>query len=314
MLIREVDHKLGLSCKLSLTQEATSFRYLSKLESIFPAFLYMQEDKTYLRTYVSKKTPNINAISSFLPVLRAVEKSECYIIDERINHIGEMKIIDKLVSVNSVVISGIFVAAGALQFRFAFHDNYLDEISDLLSQYTKNQSTTKILDLGPAMGFIDSIKSISSMMPLTVVGYRVPISSDEDLPFETTDEKNLLIEVKSATDSYETFLGVVYSGQDLVGISDKGFTQISKEEHIYQAVLGNPTLFEIRKLSNERKIPRVALFVRVDGHHLAITAFIPSTMLDEYLAVLFSVARKNDPKNVIVTLCRSLNDNLWEQI
>ena len=79
-------------------------------------------------------------------------------------------------------------------------------------------------------------------------------------------------------------------------------------------MLGNSTLFEIRRLSNERKIPRVALFVRVDGHHLAITAFIPSTMLDEYLAVLFLVARKNDPKNVIVTLCRSLNDNLWEQI
>ncbi|MHB8396547.1 MAG: hypothetical protein ACYDAZ_04325 [Thermoplasmataceae archaeon] len=311
LLIRDIEKKLDMRGIVSVEQEGPLFEALKDSEISVPAFIFEQDEKRYLQAYF----PDGNSkYKKLLSDLSYQERHGFLAVQQRINNVRQMDLATEIFETPSMVMNNIYIFNGRVYFDFRFHRNYVEKVSDTLSSFMENYESTRLWYMGPTRGVSETIEKVNEIMPLSVIRYRVPSDPLSDVNYSMIVRYGLIGEIENKKVVNGGFQTLIYSTRGLSIDESKGLSKISEEDQVYGTVLFNRFLLEIRKKANSLFIPRVAYFVRALGNKIEVTTFLPSSAAEEYVRMLFAMARDTETKGVSVTSYYQYDSSLWNTL
>lgn len=306
--ISEIDKKLDMRLVLRLRQENELFNFTRGIDRTIPAFIFSSEDRTYLTAFFDRSISGLERSGS----LRSLnpEITEKYtVITSRINNVESMKIVNELLSGESVTLNRVDITRGFINVYTRFHSSMLDGVSETLSRYVTQNGDSRIEWLGPSPGIRWILELINREYPLSVITYTVPLSEGDLALSEGREGKKALLEVKSDVIRNSGFPCILYSTWDK-GIVHPTIHPVSQRDGIYEVDLKNSFLLEVADEANRKHIIRTKKFVRVLGERMEVTVFLPSIQRQEYYSILYAIARKENNRLTVKYLFDYVPDAL----
>lgn len=215
--------------------------------------------------------------------------------------------IDQVLAVKSVLPAGLYLTGNKIMACFRFHHSEIKSISEIANRIVKLKNHITVKDLGPDPGGIAAIEEMNLRINLAVVSY-----DTFSAPSDAGHVPNLIYDAK-----YSTFTGnetgslVLYdtsSSERSIG------SVISEEDGIYFTTISSPFFREVWAAANEMHIPRASIIVRPIPGGLRTFSFIPTTLVGEYLTVLFDAAEKFPERQFCLATVRAYDKTIWDWI
>ena len=310
MLVRDIDKKLDMRLVLKLRQNTDLFNALLDFKIKLPVFIYSKDEETWMSTYLPKKSNNPK-IGILLKRFNALELDDAFVIDGRINNVKDLSVIDRLMEVPSFIVNRADMNSGYLNIYARFHSMRLDEVSQILNEYTLDSENARIEWLGPSNGIMYIMDLINKEYRVSLITYLIPMNGEGD-PNLSSLKSDYLIEVANSLTKSGGFISVLYS-DSLLNANMQGITAVSENDGVYLFSLHNQYLSEVRKRSNEKHINRIRFFVKPFGDRYEVTVFIPSVNIYEYYSIVYDVARKYQ-NTVTVKNILPYSPEIWDFI
>ena len=258
MLVKDVDKKLDMRLVLRLRQNSELFNALLDLKVKMPVFIFPKNDEVWMATYFSKNIVN-SKIGILLKRFNAVELEDSFIIDSRINNVKDLAVIDKLMNIPSFIVNRSDMSSGYMNVYARFHSSHLEDVSNLLAEYTMDTENARVEWLGPSRGILQVMDLINQEYPVSLITYIIPMNGEES-PLRSLDSESIL-EVSNNLTKEGGFSSILYCDRPL---QEKiaGVYPISEEHGIYSMTLFNQYLKDVRDKSNEQHIMRIRFFLK----------------------------------------------------
>ncbi|MHB1492296.1 MAG: hypothetical protein ACYCR7_01190 [Thermoplasmataceae archaeon] len=309
MKISEIHTKLNRRCTIAIRQHSGIFGLLSRTEEVVPAYVFMEDDKTYLQMYFRKTAKPNTALSPILSRKDLVEKRSYYSISERINNIDGMKIISEVLETPSVALNNTYIFKDELYIDFRFHSSMLHEINDILARVIGKSSNFRIARFTGARSIRDRMQEMNLQEPISVVRYSVPLPEDNELIEYMADKHpDAVAEIESRALSDEGIKVLLYTENLL---DHEGVRTISRTDNIYETYVSEKSLVEGRKRGNEARIPRIAFFLTIEDGRLMDTTFVPAAEADEYISIMMSMFLDDHSPHPLFEYYSVLDDEAW---
>lgn len=309
MLVRDVDRKADMRLVLRLRERSDLFSETAGIEVKLPVFIFSRENTTWMSTYIPKNLKN-QKIELITRKFGAVDKEEYYVIDSRINNVKDLEVIDRLMDVPSFIINRSDMSGGFLNIYARFHSNFLEEISRLLSEYTRDTENSRISILGPSPGLMKVTENMDREYPLSIVRYRVPLEKGDSVVSRIMDEPGILCEVSNNRNRNGMTTTILYCDHPIDGKFD-GVETISREDGVYQMDVMNSFHNMVREAANRRHIMRSRYFIRPIGTNLELTVLLPTVSVQDYYSIVFDLARKTE-NNVVINYVIPFSREAWD--
>lgn len=196
MLIRDIDRKLDMRLVLRVRENTELFNAFQDFNSKLPVFIYHRDNETWMKTYIPNEKGNTK-IPILLKKFRDVELDEAYVIDGRINNLKDLEIINTLSAVPSFLINRSDIDSGFLNVYARFHSLKLDEVSEILSEYTMDRENARIGWLGPSMGISSIIGLINADYPISLITFQLPMEREDE--FLNSIKSDYILEASHAS-------------------------------------------------------------------------------------------------------------------
>ncbi|MHB8360875.1 MAG: hypothetical protein ACYDAO_02385 [Thermoplasmataceae archaeon] len=312
MLIKDIDKVLDMRIVLRLRQSTDLFKSTAKITKPMSVYIYLEDEKTMMTTYFRKADVS-NDSGLFLKKYNAIELEDAYAITSRINNQKDLFIIGELLNLPSVVINRSDMNSGFLNVYMRFHRTMAPEISKLLAKYTMDKDNSRVQWLGPSMGIINIINIINSQYPISVITYITSLDQ-ENLEFVRRFEGiEFLLEIKNVRTIDDGFGSILYTSEKTVIGRDDGIKIISEEDGVYEMILRNKILSEVRERANRAHISRLRYFVKIINEKAEVTVFLPTDQIYEYYSILFDLARETDT-DISLKYMLPYSTDIWDFI
>lgn len=310
MLIRDIDKKLDMRLILKLRENTDLFNTTSELATKIPAYVYRLDGSSWISTYFPKNSKS-NNLMLMLKKFGAIEKDSAYVIDSKINNVKDLTIINKLMELHSFVINRSDMSGGFLNVYARFHSNEMEEVSDLLAEYTSDRDNSRIAWLGPNPGIIWTNNLINSEYPISLVTFEMMAEDESPEILSLMKNQEIMAEMKSNESEPGKLNLILYS--EKVDLETGGAYAISKSDGIYNQNVQSRLLSIIKETANREHIMRLRHFVRSTGEKLKISVLLPTVSAYEYYSLLYEIARKKEHK-IIIRYLLPYSVDIWDII
>jgi hypothetical protein len=311
MRISDIDKKLDMRLVLKVRQNTELFNSTSNLDIKLPTYIYEEDGAIWISTYVPKNL-NSGNIGLLLNKFKAVEKENSYIIESRINNVKELPIIQKLMGLSSFLINRADMSGGFLNIYSGFHSSQMDDVSDLLAQYTADTENARVEWLGPSPGVMKLMDNINSEYPISLITFETNLEKDGHNLGAISNEPGVMAEFKSMQYGDQTHSAIVYADH-LITNSIPGLTPISADDYIYEFWIKNNFMSILRDKLNDSHILRLRYFAKIHEGKIQLSVFLPASSVYEYSSILYEFARKRDHELTIKYLL-PYTPAVWEFI
>lgn len=309
LLVKDIDKKLDMRLILRLRQNTDFFDATKDLGMTLPVYIYGRENKTWMNTFLPKNSRN-QKIDLLKMKFNGIELENSIAVETRINNVKDLDVINKISDIPSFVINRSDMNDGFLNVYGRFHSSQIEEVSNLLAEYTADSDNSRISWLGPSMGLVQITDMINSMYPLSLVCYRVSVEEDDSRYKELFSEPGIMAEVRNSLYREGKISVIVYSTHPL---EDKFpfLETISASDGIYRLEVANKFHNMVREIANERHLMRTRYFIKQAGDKLEMQVFLPSNSVYEYSSILYEMARKHQ-SDMIVTAVMPYSQEIWD--
>ena len=309
MLVKDIDKKLDMRVILRLRQNTELFNALLDLKAKLPVFIFPKKEEVWMATYFSKS--NINSkISLLLKRFNGIELEDSFIIESRINNVKDLAVINKLMNIPSFIVNRSDMGSGYLNVYARFHSNHLENVSNLLNEYTMDTENARVEWLGPSQGILHVMDLINLEYPVSLITYIIPMNG-QDLPLRSLDP-GCVLEVSNNMTKDGGFSSILYCDHPL---QEKiaGINPISEDQGLYSMTLFNQYLKDVRDKSNEQHIMRIRFFIKPQNDKYEVTVFLPTGSIYEYYSIIYNIARKHE-NSIIIKHILPYTQDVWEFI
>ena len=309
MLVKDIDKKLDMRVILRLRQNTELFNALLDLKAKLPVFIFPKNEEVWMATYFSKS--NINSkISMLLKRFNGIELEDSFIIESRINNVKDLAVINKLMNIPSFIVNRSDMGSGYLNVYARFHSNHLENVSNLLNEYTMDTENARVEWLGPSQGILHVMDLINHEYPVSLITYIIPMNG-QDFPLRSLDP-GCVLEVSNNMTKDGGFSSILYCDHPL---QEKiaGINPISEDQGLYSMTLFNQYLKDVRDKSNEQHIMRIRFFIKPQNDKYEVTVFLPTGSIYEYYSIIYNIARKHE-NSIIIKHILPYTQDVWEFI
>lgn len=275
MNIEDIDRKLDRICTLGLVYNDEIFSATKSVDSTIPVFMRNEDDKSYLTINFPRSFADGARNRQFLSKFKAKETGTHYVISERINHIEEWKILNKIMETPSVVVNRMNIKDGIFKINIRYSSHHSEAISDLLSQFVSN-GFGNIENMGLSKGILHELSVLNNIFELGMMGVTIKLTSDERKNFSFIGEN----------DFGETCNNLINEGKIkaldyAVEQTDSTQSKIVDPEHrIYQVQIFDPIIAKWRGDMNEFPVIRFRQFLRLRRDRLNILTIMPKNQIE----------------------------------
>ena len=304
--------KLDRRCVIAIRQHGGIFDIMSRLEDQVPAYVFSENDMTYLQLFFPKTGKQNPVLSPILSRKDLVEKRSYYSITERINNVEGMKVISRILEASSVASNNAYMLRNELFFDFRFHSSRLHEINDILSEVIGKNINFRIVRLAHSRSLRERMEEIHSHTPLAVVRYSVPIPRDNEIArYMEKNHPDVVAEMEGRSRSGNKIKALFYTSEP---VDMKGIEAISTEDHVYESHIFERTVSEGQRRGNEAGIPRIAFFLTLEKGRLLDTTFVPAAEADEYVGIMMKWLMVDHETHPLLEYYSELDEKVWEWI
>ncbi|MCL4328967.1 MAG: hypothetical protein M1151_07175 [Candidatus Thermoplasmatota archaeon] len=311
LLISEVDRKLDKMCVLALHQESPWFRMASRMEKPAPAYIFSESDKTMLQIDYPRDQLRKQDISAIMANPAGMEKRTYLTITERINNVKHFSIVSEIMDLPSVVATNSYLSGQELFVSFRFHRSVQDDLEVHLATLFGINGRARIAYMGKSPGIVSMLDRLNAETPISIVQVSLDLSSENTSDHPMLTAAGSGAEILGEADLRNSADGgartIIYSKQRL-GIP---FPTLSEEDFIYESRTNIATFMEGRRMGNEARIPRLAVFLRVLKDRLVETTFIPTTEAGDYISQLFHMMSTRKKSQLRLEVFSPLQKGAW---
>ncbi len=232
------------------------------------------------------------------------------IIESRINTIKDLAVINKLMNIPSFIINRSDMGSGYLNVYARFHSNHLEEVSNLLSEYTMDTENARVEWLGPSHGILHVMDLINHEYPVSLITYIVPMNG-EDSTLRSLDS-GCILEVSNNMTKDGGFSSILYCDRPF---QEKiaGLNPIFEDQGIYSMTLFNQCLKILSDRSIQQHIMTIRVFLKPQNNKYEVTVFLPTGSIYEYYSIIYNIARKHE-NTITVKHILPYTQDVWEFI
>ena len=309
MLIRDIDKKLDMRLVLKVRQSTELFHATSELGLKLPSYVYGVDGTAWISTYFPKNIKG-NSVNLLLNKFNAVEKEDAYVVDSRINNVKDLAVVNKLMDLPSFVINRADISRGFLNIYSRFHSSDLENVSDLLAEYTSDLENSRVEWMGPSPGIMRTMDLINSEYPVSLVTYEFRLDIDDRDIAALAKDPGIIAELKNSESRDGKLKLVVYS-ENPEPLDMSGMRPISTHEGIYDLSFSSAFVSSVRDAANREHIMRLRYFIKPFDGKMRVSVFLPSASMYEYNSILYEMARKKD-HNVAIRYLLPYTQDLWD--
>lgn len=312
MKISEIHTKLDRRCVIAIRQHKGIFDLLARMNEVIPAYVYTEEEKTYIQLFFQKSGKPGPAMTPILSRKDLIEKRSYYSISERINNIEGMRAIGELLDAPSVALNNTYMLKDELFLDFRFHSKKLHELNDILSTVIGKNQNFRIARLTHARNLRERMEEIHSKTPLAVVRISVPVPLENPLmKYISENHADTVAEIEGRSVSDGGIKMLLYASSPLKSDMVKA---ISNDDNVYETYVYEKSLMEGRKKGNEARIPRIAFFLTLNGDRLYDTTFVPAAEAEEYVSIMMNSLMVDHGSHPLLEYYSELDEDLWKWI
>ena len=283
---------LDRTLTISVDQQHPVIPLLEKEISIIPLDFHVSGGDSHIDLFVcagaAQKLKGI--LSQFDPRKRG----DCLTVRIRAD---EMKtasaVLEEAAMVKTAVRGGLYLKGDSIFADYRFHSSSSADVTEIGRRIISMKNRTKISDLGPTNGGISALDSVDGRIHLGVVSYEADILDGTGLP----SGGDCYIEYNFSRREENGFRAVVYQGNEFS-----------------VRYIRSPFLDDVQRLSEERRIPKAAILARtLEGRYMSST-FVPFSMMDDQLSVLYSASEKHPDAKFRLVAARSYDRSVWDWV
>lgn len=202
-------------------------------------------------------------------------------------------ILEETATVKTAVRGGLYLKGNGILADYRFRSSSSTDITDIGREIIRMKNRTKVSDLGPTNGGISALDSVNDRIQLGVASYEANILDGTDIP----SSEDCHIEYNFSRIEENGFRAVVYHGNEF------------SVQYISLSFLE-----DVQRLFEERRIPKVAIIAHTrDGKYLSST-FVPFSMADDQLSVLYDASEKHPKAKFKLVAVRSYDRSVWDWV
>ncbi|MCL4314979.1 MAG: hypothetical protein M1454_04565 [Candidatus Thermoplasmatota archaeon] len=209
-------------------------------------------------------------------------------------------IMDRILTIGTVMPSSLYLTGGRIRAEYRFHASDLRNMTVLAGDILQMRNGMEIVTLGPDPGGISALDAVNDRISLSVVGF------DTYLPDE--------IRSAGITEAFFEVSSEHGMKDALRSIAVCQASHVPDDSGIYHADISSPFINMVRNGANEAHIPRAGTLKKVTDGILRAFAFMPRSLLKEYLDILFSASRKLPDSHFSLSYVGDYRKGIWEWI
>ncbi|MFG1519933.1 MAG: hypothetical protein AAE977_05610 [Thermoplasmataceae archaeon] len=287
----EVDKRLDRECEFIFSWNDSVFDLSEKYGLIAPGVFLKSENEIDIYYHITADPSSIYEMRNALIILQAENIGEDWVIKQRITDNGFLGALNEILVIPSVVLDMIMMIKGNLHMRFRFHHSVENVVSNYIMAQLLGKMDFSVHYLGKSRGFMNTLKDINDIMPLSMVRYSVTAPEYEKPP--TKNPIGMKWERVRKYVRGDRILHYVYFGYtEPPAESQKYYYTISEKDHLYETVTGNDVITFINENSEKKRLVRIGALHFFDGTNLEIKVVISKSSVKDYLSVLSSAREK----------------------
>ncbi|MEM0139612.1 MAG: hypothetical protein QXZ44_03255 [Ferroplasma sp.] len=300
MKILEIDGMCDLKIKLEINSTlslSNISKYLKVRMSVFIKSNYEPGSTAFLKFFIYKPLdPEIKSL--LLNSFSGIEKENYIVIIKDFMDSRIIELINKLNQVPTLIMSETTVEEGKLILRMRINHNFIGELSSLLSGYISIPYFIDDILIGKNEGLQFLLSKKNARIPLYFLKYSVPIALLSDDPdVKIIAGSDCVINVHGMEYPDSAFNSLIFSKDKL--LKSDNMKKLMENDNIYQFYFKNEFLSGIREIANDHGIFRNDEIIKINGNNMEGFLTIASSMIMDYVDILFSSSMSYFKKNVI---------------
>lgn len=310
MLIKELDNRLDMRCKITFNKEDRVFNLSKALGTTFQAFLEVRGEEKFCTVYIPKE--KLTMASSSVKFLTPTVENERFVIATVPIEESLYQLFSRLEGVKSTSSFDISIEKGYLTVLFRFYHDALPEITDRLAKTDFLEHLVKEIDIQPATGLIKNCEEKSKEFPISVLVYEIPFAEVKGKQAKSLFQKGAIAE------SAAVFTNLVE--QKLIFYGNKGMKtdmkQIYENSYLYEMTfksVGIETFNVLNGMFNSLGLKRFHVFFKKEADKMKVTVFVNKYDAMKHITTSFAYYSKAGIP-VSLSLSRDYSLEAWDQI
>ncbi|MEM0133651.1 MAG: hypothetical protein QXU18_00270 [Thermoplasmatales archaeon] len=304
MLYRDVDRSIGYMLSVSMVQSHPLIPVMEKELGEVPLHTDRVGEESYIDLFVQgeKALRFEKLVSAYDHEMRG----DLLTVKLKSAEMGIVSgIMDRILDIETVMPGGLYLSGSRIRAEFRFHPSDLHRITVIAGDILQMRNGMEIVSLGPDPGGMASIDAVNDRISLSMVGF------DTDLPPEIASSgiTDAYFEVDSAHTTKDSLRTIAICNSP---IHDSW--QPLPGGGLYLTSVTAPFINLVRNGANEAHIPRAGTIMKLAGGKLRALAFMPRSLLREYLDVLFSVSRDHPGLYFDLSYVGDYGKDIWNWV
>ena len=294
-----ISDKLDFHIRISLSLSHEMGLFFAKIEEPIPLYATLNDDSAEISLYLGEELRK--KFDPSFGKFTQTSRGKFDILNLRAEELMfEFQMFRDIMKIPSVVPGGFFLKEGWVYADFRFHHSSLQKVSDVVRKITEAKNRIHLSKLSPSQGLEDTLKGISSRIPITVVSFSYAPEPGY-LPKEVLDA-NPMAEAKLFSSGMETeYESVIYSSK----VSGKSLT-VDLQEGIHETKFSTQYMGKLMCEVRKEKIPVASLIGKFAEDEVLNHFFVPSFIADDLLETIFRVADETGLKGLKITAFEEL--------
>ena len=292
ILYRDVERILDTRITISVEQQHPVIPILEKEADTIPLDFHPSGRDSHIDLFICAGTAQ--KLKGILSQFNPRNRGDCLMVRIRADEMRTAStILEEAAMVKTAVRGGLYLKGNSIFADYRFHSSSSQDITEIGRRIISMKNRTRISDLGPTNGGISAMDSVDGRIRLGVVTYEADILNGTGLP----SGEDCYIEYNFSSREESGFRAIVYQGNEF------------SVRHIRSSFLD-----DVQRLSEERRVPKAAILARtLEGRYRSST-FVPFSMMDDQLSVLYGASEKHPEAKFKLVAVRSYDRSVWDWI
>ena len=292
ILYRDVERILDTRMSISVEQQHPVIPILEKEADTIPLDFHPSGRDSHIDLFICAGTAQ--KLKGILSQFNPRNRGDCLMVRIRADEMRTAStILEEAAMVKTAVRGGLYLKGNSIFADYRFHSSSSQDITEIGRRIISMKNRTRISDLGPTNGGISAMDSVDGRIRLGVVTYEADILNGTGLP----SGEDCYIEYNFSSREESGFRAIVYQGNEF------------SVRHIRSSFLD-----DVQRLSEERRVPKAAILARtLEGRYRSST-FVPFSMMDDQLSVLYGASEKHPEAKFKLVAVRSYDRSVWDWI
>ena len=292
ILYRDVERILDTRMSISVEQQHPVIPILEKEADTIPLDFHPSGRDSHIDLFICADAAQ--KLKGILSQFNPRNRGDCLMVRIRADEMRTAStILEEAAMVKTAVRGGLYLKGNSIFADYRFHSSSSQDITEIGRRIISMKNRTRISDLGPTNGGISAMDSVDGRIRLGVVTYEADILNGTGLP----SGEDCYIEYNFSSREESGFRAIVYQGNEF------------SVRHIRSSFLD-----DVQRLAEERRVPKAAILARTLEGRYRSSSFVPFSMMDDQLSVLYGASEKHPEAKFKLVAVRSYDRSVWDWI